>query len=139
MKIEKNMLYQILIISAIIVSILLWLVFPLMILAFPIILFIGIILLVIVRKKGYFDDERALKISEKASEKTIIVFVFGSMMLLFTSGLIIYFFPDSIGSNTLSRWMLELIGSMFQSALIISVIYLFFYVYYRYIYGGVLK
>lgn len=136
MKIEKNMLYQIIIISAIVVSILLWPVFWQLLLIFPIIFFAGVILLVIVRKKANIDDERTLKISEKASEKTIIVFIFGSITLYFISMFILFLFRYSIFSDEFPRWILELFGSMFQSALIISIIYLIFYVYYRYIYGG---
>lgn len=137
MKIEKNMLYQIIIIGAIVISILSSLVIWQMFLIFPIFIFVGFILLVIVRKKGHLDDERTLKISEKASEKTIIVFIFGSIMLLFIFGFVLLFWArDPSFSVEPFQWILELASSMFQSAFIISVIYLFFYVYYRFIYGG---
>jgi uncharacterized membrane protein len=139
MNIEKNLLYQILIFSGITISILLWFVIPYLILIFPIILFIGIILLVMIRKKGHLDDERVAKISEKASEKTIIVFIFGSMFLTFIFGSLLILLKDLFFKDEFPRWILELTSSMFQSAIIISVIYLVFYVYYRYMYGGVLK
>jgi len=138
MNIEKNILYQIIIISAIVISILLWPVFWQLILIFPIILFIGVILLVIVRKKGNIEDERALKISEKASEKTIIVFVFSSIFLAFIFSTLLILFTDSLIEDEF-RWIFELNASMFTSAIIMSVIYSVFYVYYRYLHGGILK
>ena len=139
MNLEKYNLYQILIISAIIIPLILCLVIPFLIVIFPIVFFIGIILLAMVRKRGNIDDERAIKISEKASEKTIIVFVFGAILLNFVFGGILVFLKIVIFKDGFPDWIFELIGSMFHSAIIISLIYLTFYVYYRYIYGGVLK
>ena len=113
MKIEKNMLYQISILIGIIISILLCFVFWQLMLIFPIILYGGIILLIIIRRKGHLDDERALKLSEKASEKTIITFIFGSMFLLFIIEPI-FTISYVYGSNIFSRSMQNLSGLCFK-------------------------
>jgi len=133
MNIEKNTLYQIIIVGLIILILLLSFVIYQVVLIYPLVIIAGLILLILIRKKGNIDDERTIKISEKASEKTIIVFIFGSILLLFTSPLLHILTDLKISSY---RWFVEIIGSMFQSAIIMSFIYLVFYVYYRHTYGG---
>lgn len=136
MNLEKNLIYQIIIVSAIVLSILSILIVWQMFFIWPLFLIGGLILLIIIRKNKNIDDERSLKISEKASEKTIIVFIFGSFLLLFISGFITLLFRDLMFSDEFPRVIFECIGSMFQSAFILALIYLVFYVYYRYNYGG---
>lgn len=132
MEIEKNMLYQILIISVLIAIIPLWTIFWQLMLLYPIILFLGLIFLTILRREIRLEDERSIRISEKASEKAVIVFILGSIFLLFSSGFVLFFNRTS----NFPGWIIELFASMFQSAFILGVIYLIFYFYYRYTYGG---
>jgi len=140
MKLEKYTLYQLSIITAIMLSILLsLLVWHLLIFVFPLITIAGVILILIFRKKGHLDDERTIKISEKASEKTIIVFVFSTLLLLVIGMLFSGLYPDLSFSGGSLQLLLDLFQKMFWGTIILSVIYLVFYVYYRYVYGGVLR
>ena len=85
------------------------------------------------------NDERTIKISEKASEKTILVFTIGSILYFFVSMGIMFSLREALISNGLQNipWYLgQLPSTLLQAGIMIAILYGVFYVYYRVKYGG---
>ena len=85
------------------------------------------------------NDERTIKISEKAAEKTLLLYTIGTIVYIIIAMGMLFIFRETWFSNGLENipWFIsQLPGSLVQAGLVIAGIYAVFYVYYRGKYGG---